>query len=55
MRLVRIVKEILSVARAQSKVGGSFFMDIRKAEWSVEEAGLQPLRSPDNRIDGKQK
>jgi len=32
MRLVRIVNETLSVARAQSRVGGSFLMDIRKAE-----------------------
>jgi hypothetical protein len=50
-----MVKEMLSVARAQSRVGGSFFMDIRKTEWSVEEGGLQAVRSHDKQINGKQK
>ncbi len=42
--LVRIVKETLSVARFQSRVGGSFFMDMRKTDSSVGEDGLQPMR-----------
>jgi len=48
-----MVKETLSVARVQSRVGGSFFMDIRKTEWSVEAVGLQPIRS--NNATAKQK
>ena len=45
MMLVRIVNETLSVARVQSRVGGSFFMDMRKTDSSVGEDGPQPVSS----------
>lgn len=50
-----MVKEILSVAKAQSKVGGSFFMDIRKTEWSVAAGGLQQARTKNISSNQKEK
>jgi hypothetical protein len=40
-----MVKETLSVASVQSKVGGSFFIDMRKTDSSVEGPGPQPAKT----------
>jgi len=44
MRLVRIVKETLSVARVPSRVGGSFLMVILKVDGSADGLLVQPGR-----------